>query len=592
MHSLARWAARAPRLHKALPSTVRVPHGAYAYSSVSEEPQTDADLPTTLTRTQQSEGTDEAAKELAAAISQNPAQSEEKGKSRRKGFTNMEGKSMEPVASGSKTDENVVASGLLLDNSFKPLKDVHPIRRKLIPRLAHGLDAVVKRTGVHWLKDPESGEYNFDQHLEEIPKVGDFDFDRLGGFVTSSQDKNLITLAKRNKCKYAGSTSSLTGILTQIYLLLSQEKLLNLTNLSSDFESAPRFFTPGQRIPASVILRYRDGIYTTDYDHERDGDSEEIILLRLGILLEKFLTMGKEDFEKYLKTYTQGDHTEQTDVHRYAKHGKFLMRSQLDCLHEDLPGTGVFDLKTRAISQIRHDVHNYLAYIDCTLDALTGRRGTFEEEYYDMIRSAFLEYSFQARIGNMDGVLVAYHNTARIFGFQYISLREMDISLFGREGAGIRVFLRCVRLMELLYEEIAKCFPQQSVKCTFEKRGQFLRVWVEPLEHKDPNTEPPVVELSLWLKNIMHGKPTRGAYAVYSSNYPWTIEYQVKRVDSHQELIRARRDIAYRRQENISKSLPDACPELAAEEASATSTELAPAEELEGRVTAEGKLTV
>ncbi len=156
-----------------------------------------------------------------------------------------------------------------------------------------------------------------------------------------------------------------------------------------------------------------------------------------------------------------------------------------------------------------------------------------------MIRSAFLEYSFQARIGNMDGILVAYHNTARIFGFQYISLREMDVSLFGRAGAGTRVFLRCVRLMELLYEEIAKCFPQQvtspslapmlntpaehksqSVKCTFEKRGQFLRVWVEPLEHNDPDTEPPIVELSLGLKNIMHGKIARGAYAVYSSNYP------------------------------------------------------------------------
>ncbi|RDX42492.1 Pet127-domain-containing protein [Lentinus brumalis] len=512
----------------------------------------------------------------------------------------MDGKSMEPVASGSQpSEDNVARSGLLADNSFKPLKDVHPIRRKQIPRLAHGLEAVVKKEGVHWLKDPETGKYKFDQHLEQVPKVSDYDFDRFGGFVTSSQDKNLIALAKKNKCKYAGSTSSLTGILTQIYLLLSQEKLLNLANLSSDFETAPRFFTPGQRIPASVILRYRDGIYTTDYDHERDGDHEEIILLKLGLLLERFLTMKKEDFEKYHKTYTESDYPQQKDVHRYAKHGKFLMRSQLDCIHESLPGTGVFDLKTRAISQIRHDVHNYLAYIDCTLDALTGRRGTFEEEYYDMIRSAFLEYSFQARIGNMDGILVAYHNTARIFGFQYISLREMDVSLFGRAGAGTRVFLRCVRLMELLYEEIAKCFPQQSqsVKCTFEKRGQFLRVWVEPLEHNDPDTEPPIVELSLGLKNIMHGKIARGAYAVYSSNYPWTIEYQVKRVDSHQELVRARRDIAYKRQECISRSLPETLPELQAEDASAASTspveaevEVDEADEAEGHVVAEGKL--
>ena len=76
-------------------------------------------------------------------------------------------------------------------------------------------------------------------------------------------------------------------------------------------------------------------------------------------------------------------------------------------------------------------------------------------------RAAFLEYSFQARIGNMDGVLVAYHNTARIFGFQYISLREMDTCLYGREESGNRVFLRCVSVMHLLYDEIAKCFPDK-----------------------------------------------------------------------------------------------------------------------------------
>lgn len=42
--------------------------------------------------------------------------------------------------------------------------------------------------------------------------------------------------------------------------------------------------------------------------------------------------------------------------------------------------------------------------------------------FYDMSRSAFLKYSMQVRIGDMDGIFVAYHNTARIFGFQYISL--------------------------------------------------------------------------------------------------------------------------------------------------------------------------
>ena len=31
----------------------------------------------------------------------------------------------------------------------------------------------------------------------------------------------------------------------------------------------------------SVILRYQDGVYTTDYDNEREETTEEIILLPL-----------------------------------------------------------------------------------------------------------------------------------------------------------------------------------------------------------------------------------------------------------------------------------------------------------------------
>lgn len=33
-----------------------------------------------------------------------------------------------------------------------------------------------------------------------------------------------------------------------------------------------------------------------------------------------------------------------------------------------------------------------------------------------------LKYSMQVRIGMMDGIFLAYHNTKRLFGFQYIPL--------------------------------------------------------------------------------------------------------------------------------------------------------------------------
>ncbi len=66
----------------------------------------------------------------------------------------------------------------------------------------------------------------------------------------------------------------------------------------------------------------------------------------------------------------------------------------------------------------------------------------------------------------MDGVFVAYHNTSRIFGFQYIPVTEMDARLFGGEDRGDRVFEKCIGLLEAISNEIVGYFPRQvSGKC-------------------------------------------------------------------------------------------------------------------------------
>ena len=70
--------------------------------------------------------------------------------------------------------------------------------------------------------------------------------------------------------------------------------------------------------------------------------------------------------------------------------------------------------------------------------------------------------SFQARIGNMDGVFVAYHNTSELFGFQYIPLEEMETQLYSANpGAGNIVFTKCVQIMEAVSEEVVACFPNE-----------------------------------------------------------------------------------------------------------------------------------
>lgn len=137
------------------------------------------------------------------------------------------------------------------------------------------------------------------------------------------------------------------------------------------------------------------------------------------------------------------------------------MRSQLDCHDPRLPGTGVFDLKTRAALPIRMDLMNYKQHSTCLIRTLQGEMESFEREYHDLMRSAFLKYGFQARIGNMDGILVVHHNTARIFGFRYIPLSDMDACLFGGEDRGEAVFEKCVLLLEEILMEVTSTFPAQ-----------------------------------------------------------------------------------------------------------------------------------
>ena len=80
----------------------------------------------------------------------------------------------------------------------------------------------------------------------------------------------------------------------------------------------------------------------------------------------------------------------------------------------------------------------------------------------------------QARIGAMDGIFVAYHNTAKIFGFRYLPMyvnterswialtivrTEIDEQLFGSTELAESAFKLCVALFEGLMDEITTCFP-------------------------------------------------------------------------------------------------------------------------------------
>ncbi|AGO11795.1 AaceriADR023Cp [[Ashbya] aceris (nom. inval.)] len=399
------------------------------------------------------------------------------------------------------------------------------------PRLAHGLErCLFQPLSVVPLRDRRSGVYNFEPFIERVIKVQDFDFGAIADFVPPSRDVRLLERAKQEQARYISSTSAMSGVLSQLHYLLSNFRPLNGRHLSPTLLRKDAQVTKCCRMTSSVLLQRRSqapSIFSLSSDSSAD---REIILSQLGHALEALLTTDQADFAKI---YDKGSRSQQRPQHlgkghvtsafRFSKHGSFLLRSQLDAHDPKLPGTGVFDLKTRAVAAVRHDLDYVSQNGNSTGYQLMQRSGQFESyerEISELVRNAMLKYSFQARIGAMDGIFVAYHNISRIFGFQYIPLEEMDyiihssadkraaMSLARREAALKKLFdpveyvtryrfenteretasklaqaefNYSMQLLEQLFQEITGHFPESV---------PTVRIMLKTIEHKD---KPPVM---------------------------------------------------------------------------------------------------
>lgn len=358
---------------------------------------------------------------------------------------------------------------------------------KPVPLIQYGLDRVLFKDGVYPLQDPRTRVWNFDPYLATIMPVTDFDFNALTEYITSSKDQKLIGITKDKKKKYTGSTSSMTSTLAHFHFLLSQWRPINCARLSQQFQVDVEGFSGITKAPAATILNYKDGVYAIDADKEWD---QETVLSMLGKSMEKLLTVPKEEFVKYHRSKSHeltDEEKGQEESYHYTTYGDFMMRSQLDAYDPRLPGTGVYDLKTRAVVSIRMDAQNVEKGAGYEIRQRGGNWESFEREYFDMIRSAFLKYSLQVRIGRMDGVFVAYHNTERIFGFQYIPLEEMDLSIHGTTDTtlGDREFTASLKLFNELLDQATAKFPKQSLRVHVETRPSasvpFLYFFAEPV---------------------------------------------------------------------------------------------------------------
>ncbi|RKP15296.1 mitochondrial protein Pet127-domain-containing protein, partial [Piptocephalis cylindrospora] len=338
------------------------------------------------------------------------------------------------------------------------------------PRLAHNLEKLTLKRGVTPIRDPVTQEYNFPPFLRSIPSLEDVDPIILSGFVPPSKDEKLQNLGKMHGQRFVSSTSSMTALLTQLFFLITNRSEIATPLTSKKMRHETNRFVRYLLQPISISITYPNDIAVVETDSggvDLPETEDENVLSPLGHLMELMLTTPKEEFQAFLRSPSKETSkstpspTLRTSAYHYAKMANILIRSQLDCYSPYLSGF-TFDLKSRAALAIRMDPANYMLHQGYELSTRTGPFNSFEREYHDMARSTMIKYALQARLGAMDGVFVAYHNTRDIFGFQYISVREMDKSVMGSHDMGNRVFQLTMTLMSKIMTRLTERFPKQE----------------------------------------------------------------------------------------------------------------------------------
>lgn len=154
------------------------------------------------------------------------------------------------------------------------------------------------------------------------------------------------------------------------------------------------------------------------------------------------------------------------------KSGSLLLRSQIDCQGVDHKGRDVvFELKTRATSVLRYEIFNYIDYLDYEIVKYKGKHSSYEREFYDLIRGGFLKYIMQCKIGRMSGAMVAYHNTQKVFGFEYIELEDMEKRVFGCPEFSDVVFKSSLSMVEKIFDYILEDQDQLQSQNGSHERG-------------------------------------------------------------------------------------------------------------------------
>jgi hypothetical protein len=359
-------------------------------------------------------------------------------------------------------------------NETKELKFAHKDFNRIVlpqtvkpPNLDLDLENVIRHNGIFPLNEFKKIYKNNElEYYENLPQPDDIEFKNLDTYMKPSEDPNLKKMMKKGNFKFSSSTSGISSTLSHFFYKLTNFKSPHFYNLSDGFKNEPLKFMMYQRKPSTFVLtKNENGNYSIDKNSMFDT-KEEIILLKMGKYMEKLFTCKKEDFQKkYLKINGKIPLSiiDEGDYFNFVSYDKILLRSQIDCAGKDKDGNDiVFEIKTRASSPIRYDIFNWVDYLDYELNCLLGKHSSYEREFYDLIRGAFLKYLFQLKIGGMDGAFISYHNTRKIYGVEYITLKDIERRIFGNPNFSDIIFKSSLMMLQETMEYILKDFPNEK----------------------------------------------------------------------------------------------------------------------------------
>ncbi|KAJ8906188.1 hypothetical protein NDN08_002683 [Rhodosorus marinus] len=372
------------------------------------------------------------------------------------------------------------------------------------PTLRGDLDRVMDCDGAVPNFDRKTNRPSFDANLRFISQPDSIRQGSIPEYRPASKDPHFEKVGGEagESVKFRLSTSSSTRAMSLLYHVISNFKPTDLSGLSS-FKGKARGFTKDTYSPVALTLSSTDkSRQTFSVDPAEDFSETENVLTKFGEIIERLVTYEDEDYSKLflkrgasLNSEMQGVNGEfpHPTFHNYSRFEKLLIRSQVDGQRHGSRGIEFFDIKSRAVAPTRYHLARYQQFANYRIQYPRGVTRSYELEFYDMVRSVFMKYAFQLRLGGMSGAFVCFHNTREMLGFEYIRLQEIEHYVFGSSHWAEKAFGFTLSLYQMILETAVNAFsdyPRGKLRIVMrisDDTGLYLFVHRIP-DIKDPLT--------------------------------------------------------------------------------------------------------